>query len=437
MNYKPSQFNILKEESNELKIINLFSKKAALISDKYLFKQILLENSKYEDTILFSKMVDLGFLVDQQLDETQLIEYLYYCKAYQTSRLKLIIVPTQNCNFKCQYCYQIHETKRMSESVQDSIICYIKKNLHKYKSLEIHWFGGEPLLELDLIEKIMIQIKKIAKEYHCPVISTMTTNGYLLDFNTFLRLFRLGIYFYQITIDGPAEIQNKQRPHPNGDSFQKILLNLKEIHKRCNSSILKISLRTNFTEDSISTADDLLSEYKDKLELDPRFLLDFNMADDWGGKKDVHYLNYKKYLSLINCIYAKAKSCGFKFTENGLFEPGGGICAAQENCSYIIDYDGSIHKCTIAMFVEEYRNISKIGQLTSDGSMEIDLKKQFLWLFNSKDRSNCRSCHLLSYCMARPCIYAVNVKHINQCVLDSRSNPISKLFYLVDKYEIL
>ena len=348
----------------------------------------------------------------------------------------MTIVPTHDCNLACPYCYQTHEDKTMSQDIYANLIKYITKNAPKYRAIEINWFGGEPLLDVERIISFTKEIQRIAKRYHCALIQRMTTNGYLLDYEVFSSLVRLGILYYQITVDGPKDIHNKLRPHSNGDSFDVIIKNLKDIALKSSSNLFHISLRTNLTNLGSDKINSLINNYAQIFGGDKRFGVDLNMADDWGGEsaKEVSFMHYQDYVAKSKEVINYINSIGLQ-TQESLKSVGDMVCDAQKDHCFIVDYDGSIHKCTVAMFIDEYRDISTVGQLNSNGDMEIDDTKHIQWLFNNKEQSACRECSILPFCMGKPCVYAVNIRGLNQCSLHSRNNPIDKVISSIRKYK--
>lgn len=439
--YKESLFNVKNDGGTSISIVNLYYRKAlqAAGDNALAVRRLLDDPDKYQETELFKKLQSMRIIVDAKLDEYQLIEYEYYKMAYQTSALSLTLIPTQNCNLLCPYCYQKHVEKEMSELVVKNIISYIKNVASKYKKININWFGGEPLLRKDLVIYMTETIKEIAAKNRCAIISRMTTNGYLLDLETFKKLLSIGILYYQITIDGPSDIHNLQRPHANQDSFEKIIENLREIKQKVSSNLFQISLRTNLTLSGMERVDELFNIYQKIFGDDKRFVIDISMADNWGGDsaKNINFLNHQNFTQAIKTIDEAIKSRKLNTLHREYFNPGFLICTAQKDNDYIIDYDGSIHKCTIAMFFDEYQDISKIGYIGDDGSIVIDKNKHAQWLFNKKDVEHCKKCNIVSICMGRPCVYAVNVKHLNQCTLNSRNNPINYIFNGELNYEYI
>ena len=60
--------------------------------------------------------------------------------------LRLILMPTEACNFRCTYCYEDFRYKRMDDSVVTGVKRFLDLRASHLSQLEISWFGGEPLL---------------------------------------------------------------------------------------------------------------------------------------------------------------------------------------------------------------------------------------------------------------------------------------------------
>ena len=80
-------------------------------------------------------------------------------KALSPHRLHLIILPTEQCNFRCKYCYEDFKVGKMAKFCVEGINKLISQRLPNTSNLTISWFGGEPLLALDIISNISHHIK--------------------------------------------------------------------------------------------------------------------------------------------------------------------------------------------------------------------------------------------------------------------------------------
>jgi len=65
--------------------------------------------------------------------------------------LNLTILPTEQCNFRCFYCYESFKLGKMSKETSDSILKLVQKRASTLKILTIGWFGGEPLMAKDIV----------------------------------------------------------------------------------------------------------------------------------------------------------------------------------------------------------------------------------------------------------------------------------------------
>ena len=108
------------------------------------------------------------------------------------------ILTTTECNARCYYCFE-HGIRQypMTREIADATVKYIKKN-YPEKQLAINWFGGEPLLNFEIIKYITAQLKESGYE----IISHITTNGSLLTKEMIDYLQReYSDLSFQITID--------------------------------------------------------------------------------------------------------------------------------------------------------------------------------------------------------------------------------------------
>ena len=70
---------------------------------------------------------------------------------FRNDQLQLILLPTEDCNFRCVYCYQNFEVGRMRPQVVDGIKHLVERRIGSLRVLEIGWFGGEPLFAYDIV----------------------------------------------------------------------------------------------------------------------------------------------------------------------------------------------------------------------------------------------------------------------------------------------
>ena len=200
--YKISKFtHCYENKNNELLLYNSYAgvKSFCKISNtqyKKIFMESEVPNFPSEIT---SKLLKHGIIVDENVDENQHL-FAQFVEKVNPSELSLTINVTEKCNFRCKYCYESHTLGEMSEEIQNSIIKFVRENIQNYSSLHIGWFGGEPLLAKEIIYRLSEKLINICKFYKRNYISSITTNGYLLNPDTVQKLLEYKVKYYQVTL---------------------------------------------------------------------------------------------------------------------------------------------------------------------------------------------------------------------------------------------
>lgn len=113
-------------------------------------------------------LVNEGYIVKDDDTELREVDLKYMQTCHAQDELILTILPTEGCNFRCEYCYEEHKKNVMSKEMQQVLINYVKKNINSYAGLTVSWFGGEPLLYPDVIENLSMEFITICKAYRKP-----------------------------------------------------------------------------------------------------------------------------------------------------------------------------------------------------------------------------------------------------------------------------
>lgn len=185
----------------------------------------------------FSFLVSQGCLLD---NKPQLIEHPAnrFLESLSQSALSIMILQvSKSCNFKCRYCAfadktnleRNHQKETMTWEIAKASVDFLRKNSTQSKDITIGFYGGEPLLEKDLIKKIIAYANKlfIDKEIHY----VMTTNLSLLT-DDFIEVIESNNFKVAVSLDGPRELHNKNRRFANNgigtyDSVSKQIQKLK------------------------------------------------------------------------------------------------------------------------------------------------------------------------------------------------------------------
>jgi len=152
---------------------------------------------------------------------------------------KLTLQVTQDCNLRCDYCVysetgayktRAHARKSMDFETAKKAVDYVLKSSIDQDDVNFAFYGGEPLLEIDLVEKIIVYIKE--KCGAKSVTFNMTTNGTLLTPEVYERLAKSDVTIL-ISLDGPKAIHDSARKYPDGrGSFDDIVKNISAIRAK-------------------------------------------------------------------------------------------------------------------------------------------------------------------------------------------------------------
>ena len=289
--------------------------------------------------------------------------------------LHLILLPTEACNFRCVYCYESFRLKRMEPWVVEGVKQLLRRRAPGLRELSISWFGGEPLLALDVMEDVLRHVGHLCREF--PGLhfeSDATTNASLLTRPVMERLAASGVRRYQVTFDGPREHHDRKRVLAGGrGTFDRIWGNLLAL--KASESAYSIMVRVHVDHENFDAIESFLQEYRLAFGDDPRFELFIRGLSRLGGPNDasLRILEGQQGTRSIEMLRARAAALGLRQKQMRLENS---ICYAARANSFVIRANGNINKCTVAL--EEPRNV--VGRIHADGRLEIDKAVMIPWM---------------------------------------------------------
>jgi uncharacterized protein len=127
---------------------------------------------------IFAQLAQGGFLVPEETEEDEVLQTLIDRRIHSSRSLHLILLPTEDCNFRCVYCYESFKRGQMRRSVQESVAQWFEQNAHRFDEVFVEWFGGEPLYASNVVLSLGQRLYNTACKYGLRHYSAMTTNGY-------------------------------------------------------------------------------------------------------------------------------------------------------------------------------------------------------------------------------------------------------------------
>ena len=320
----------------------------------------------------------------------------------------LTVLPTEQCNFRCTYCYETFEKGRMSPALQKGLHRFLRHQIPKYQSFQLAWFGGEPLVATDIVAQATTVFHEVRKTHGVQGTASITTNGYLLSGSRLARLTEAGIDVYQITLDGAPSVHDSQRITASGRAtHSQIISNIKTVLLETSARVVvRINVDTFSDTAAEMTADWVRSDLADLVAIGGK-KINIAVVPVWNASTtaiDGICLSSAHRFQILDMV--KQAACEVKGTtavEQVLqlsSSLGSLSCYAGKPNTWVVGSDGSVYKCTVAFDLAE----NQIGHLDENGHMELDLQKAAIWTQNNATTDpTCRRCGFARSCQGIFC----------------------------------
>lgn len=288
--------------------------------------------------------------------------------------LHLIVMPTEQCNLRCTYCYEDFSRGRMPPPVIRGLKRFLDRRAPELRRLVLGWFGGEPLLAADIVAEVQRHVQALARRH--PGLATsasMTTNAVLLSRRRFEQLLDLGVREYQITLDGPRDIHDRKRVRRGGQgTFDRIWSNL--VAASAIDQDFTILARVHVGPDNEAVLPSFIDEFRAAFGGDRRFRLFLRPLSRLGGPQDAALPVFASAAGQETTDKLRQHARGLELPQ---CEPAAHpVCYAANPDSFVIRSDGYLAKCTVA-----FRDPGNcVGWLREDGRVELDPRKMAVWM---------------------------------------------------------
>ena len=417
---------ILSTELNDQKRLLYSTLTTAFIAvNKKDYNKIFIEND-FSDKILVDHLYKLGFLVESYKKELDTLDNIYNNEI--DSRIPVVkIFSTNKCNARCYYCFEeVIEPLDMSYETAEQTSRFIEK-FYPQKHIQINWFGGEPLLNFDVIRQITLNL--IDNGF---VLKThITTNGSLItqDKIDFFKKYYETVSI-QVTIDDIGDSYSKVKRYidiPEDEAFSKVI---KNTHLLLDNDNISTRIRINFLKSKIDNAmnvfDFLREKFKDYKSLVIYLApLTFDEKKPFDTESEHTHLKLMKFYTDKNVIFDnndKEKSLLSSLS----LKPKAIPCGACRTNNLTITANGNIFKCHRIAKYNKY----VIGDVWNG----IEKNSPCLDIFNNnKTESNgkeCRSCKVYPICRGG-CKVVLDIlqQKENTCKIYNKHEDLIKLYY--------
>ena len=199
-------------------LYNLLTKELVLLTEE--------ENNRLTE---LDYLKDHWFVVPQETKDREYADLVKWVVMTRQKKSDIItnytIFTTTDCNARCFYCFELGRSRiPMSKETALKVVQYIKNHCGG-KKVNISWFGGEPLFNMEAIDIICNGLRQQGVEY----ASTMVTNGYLFDDVAVQKAVEnWNLKKVQISLDGTEAVYNKAKAYiyKEGNPYQIVLDNI-------------------------------------------------------------------------------------------------------------------------------------------------------------------------------------------------------------------
>lgn len=417
---KISLYNRNIQVGEKLYVFNSVTRALAEVDDSFIktINDIKTSSREPSDAKLLKQMAKGGYIVEDGIDEIHNLQKQFNKRNHNISVKSFTIVPTFKCNFSCPYCYEVKNGQTMNIETAKNVIEFIKKSAHGSRAVYISWYGGEPLMAIDIISYISENLMTYFNSQSIEYSSAMVTNGYFVSEDVVKDLKRYNIKSCQITLDGIAATHNRKRfdKETREPSFDKIINNIKILH----AEGIKVTLRFNIDKQNYMEMDSLLDYLKNSGLQDIPVTLGWLMpiTDACSHIKD-KCLTYEEYCLLELKIMDSKIKHGFAKSYMDFYPLGSECCSVSNEHSVVINPNGNLFKCWNDIDNNNLAvgNIMEIHSLAEIGNSKYSSWSPFVY-------EKCVDCDVFPICKAG-CAYIAYKDGMPQC---------SKWKYILDEY---
>ncbi len=310
---------------------------------------------------------------------------------------------SHDCNLTCMYCFasggdfKTNQKELMPFDVAKASVDYLIKESGSRVNLEIDFFGGEPLMNFEVVKKTVEYAESIEEKYHKKFRFTITTNGVQLN-DEIMEFVNAHMKNIVISLDGRKEVNDRSRVTLGGKSSYDI------IKDKIKSAVLMRGkkdyyIRGTYTSYNLDFSEDVrhianlglknisvepvvaepVMPYAIKKEHLPTIFAEYDKLTELylkskNSSQQFNFFHFNVDLDHSTCAYKKISGCG-------------------AGCDYIaVTPQGEIYPCHQFVGKEEFR----LGSVFDGIENEIITNKfREANIFN---KENCRKCWAKYFC---------------------------------------
>lgn len=390
---KSSQYNIFLpsgRDDTEI-LVNTLSRRLCEMPKSYAEA---IRSEEELPTEVAEVLKEIAAITDAPDEQRELAFANFRAEQGNTRDLNIVIPLTSKCNLKCTYCYQVLHGDFQGEAAADiadwnpetiaSLASFVKKELNDggYGGVRVRWYGGEPLLRLDLIQRIGDLIKQETVAANRRLSGMVVTNGVLLTEKAVRVLQGFNVDRLEISLDGPQETHDVLRAAKSGRStYEQVLDSIVNASEHFKTIIFRVNIHTR----NALRVEDWLHEVAPRISK-PNIYLKFKLVE--GDK--TNELDYENFAAITLKYSLTARALGLNLLQQRLETE---TCPAIRKNYFIVQGDLKVYKCPQNLGSED-----NVGTISQDGSFESNWRLDHWADYDVETAHGCGSCAHLPHC---------------------------------------
>lgn len=392
------------EKTDKKTIIEALSHKYKDPQYTYLFE----EDGPIDENTIREQIVDAISDVEELKSEGSLFsrdiyeDYISEFKSRDTVVKALCLHIAHDCNLACRYCFAEEgeykgEKGLMTYEVGKRSLDFLIENSGNRRNLEVDFFGGEPLMNFQVVEDLVKYGRQQEKIHNKNFRFTLTTNGVLLN-DHIMEFANKEMSNVVLSVDGRKEVHDHMRPSHNGKgSYDIIMPKFERLAESRNQTDYYV--RGTFTKNNLDFAEDVkhLAELGFKqISVEP---VVSDPADPYSIKEEDIPAIFEEYDRLAKyMLEKKIEGEDFNFF-HFMIDLSGGPCVAKRlsGCGSGTEYLavnpwGDLYPCHQFVGQEEFL----MGNVFN-GINKPDIVEEFRGI-SVYSKENCKTCFAKFYC---------------------------------------
>ncbi len=314
----------------------------------------------------------------------------------------LCIHIAHTCNLNCSYCFasqgKYHgERALMSFEVGKRALDFLIENSGSRRNLEVDFFGGEPLMNFDVVKQMVAYARSIEKEHNKNFRFTLTTNGVLID-DDVIEFANKEMSNVVLSLDGRKEIHDRFRVDYAGNgSWEKIVPKFQKlVEARGGKNYYMRGTFTHANPDFLNDIQQMLDLGFTELSMEPVVCAPGDPSELTEEDKAVVMDQYEKLAELM--LRRDKEKKPFTFYHY-MIDLTGGPCIYKRisGCGSGTEYmavtpTGELYPCHQFVGEEKF----KLGDIWN-GVSNTKIQNEFMEC-NVYSRPECRDCWAKLYC---------------------------------------